>query len=77
MLYFSINEKYSLITSWAVAQEGNYVESNYYTAVEPGNPSGNKNLKELKFYTKDNELKYHILYEYDTDDDIIKQTGLI
>ena len=77
MIYDSIKDTAAIQNSWTMMRKGNYIEYTYYTATEAGNPSGNRNLKELKFFDIENSLHYHILFEYDVYDNPIKQTGLI
>ncbi len=76
MIPDSIKTKSLTIENWTVIQEGNYIEYAYYSGTEAGNPSGNANLKEIKYFEKDGTLKYHILFTWNADDKIIKEESL-
>lgn len=49
---------------------GNGIAYIFYTGIEPNNPSGNKNIKEM-IYRKNGTLLFKEVYKYDNDDDVI------
>lgn len=53
---------------------GNIIEYEYYTGVETGNPSGEKNVKNVT-YKKDGNIKLLQEFEYDLDNFITKVTS--
>lgn len=72
-MIYSSNQRNAIITSnWALSSVGNYSIFEYYTAIETGNPSGNKNVKLILMFDNDNNLKHKIIFSYDLDDDVIK-----
>lgn len=69
MLYSSYWKKAEWLT-----KPGNYIVSEYFTGVDAiRNPSGNKNIKSSTFYNEKEVVEYVINYNYDADDDIIKE----
>lgn len=57
-------------SNWSQSS-GNIVEYEYYTGVESGNPSGDKNIKTAT-YKDGSAIKLIQTFEYDSDNDIIK-----
>ena len=52
---------------------GNSIEYAYYSGVEAGNPSGNKNLKTAT-YKKGTDTVFTVTYTWDSSDDILTET---
>jgi len=77
MIYGSQKSKSLILQEWTGIKLGNYIEYNYYAGHEAGNPSGNANLKEMKYFDKGSVLKHHIIYSWDSYDNIIKQESIL
>jgi hypothetical protein len=77
MIYSNDFKNAVIFKNWSLATPGNYAVSEYFSGVEAANPSGNKNLKCIKFYNVRNVLKAQLNFEYDLLDDLTKEISSV
>lgn len=70
------NEMAELIKNWSEIPE-NHIQYIYFEGVEPDrNPSGKNNLDRIEYYNSDKQLIFTQLFEWNIDNQIIRQLTL-
>jgi hypothetical protein len=70
MVINSTNTQALYFSSWTFFKT-NREEFTYYTGVESGNPSGNKNIKSIAYIDRNGDTVLTRTFAYDSLDDII------